>query len=277
MEKTRSIVLVTGASSGLGFAVARYLFEKGYTVYAGARSFKSENIQQKSEEYFYSVYLDVTDQASVDMLLEQIKMREGRLDVLVNCAAHLVLGSVEDTSIDEYRGVLETNFLGTLRMCKGVVPIMREQRSGLIINFSSINGVLGIPFQSAYVASKFAIEGFTESLSMEVKNYGIGIVMIEPGDHRSGSKNYRHHAKIADSISSPYHQYFTKVIHKIEFDETNGSYPTGLASLIYKITLKSKPKLRYTIGRLDQKFSIVLKKLLPGRLFEKIIYDYYNK
>lgn len=279
MQKEKKIVLVTGASSGLGFAVANHLCEMGCTVYAGARRFEkgsTENQSKDAEGRLYRTYLDVTDQASTEALLKQIVEREGRLDVLVNCAAFLVLGSVEDTSIDEYRGVLETNFLGTTRMCKNVVPIMRKQNHGQIVNFSSINGVLGIPFQSAYVSSKFAIEGMTECLSLETKNFGIKVSMIEPSDHRSGSRDYRPHAKRADSTDSAYYDRFKTVTGKIEHDENNGSYPQDLAKLIHKIIMTKRPKLRYTVGKFDQRLSTVVKKILPGRMFEKIIESYYK-
>jgi NAD(P)-dependent dehydrogenase (short-subunit alcohol dehydrogenase family) len=293
MKKQREVILVTGASSGLGLAVSKYLAEKGYKVYAGARSFKAANIDEaavskdssKSLEDKPSdmkgslrrIYLDVTDQATVDNAIDTIKKEEGKIDVLVNCAAHLVLGAIEDTDISEYRGVIETNFLGTVRMCKAVAPVMRNQRDGLIINFSSINGVLGIPFQSAYVSSKFAIEGFTECLSLEHKEFGVKVAMIEPSDHRSGSSNYRPHAKKADLTDSPYYERFKTVSGVIHHDETNGSYPEDLANRIYKITLKSNPRLRYTVGKFDQRLSVLVKKIVPGRVFEKIIYGYYDK
>lgn len=277
MKKERSVVLVSGASSGLGKAVSEFLYEKGFNVYAGARSFKEETTEKRegSSGCLHRVNLDVTDPSSAKKLIERIKNDEGRIDVLINCAVHLVLGSVEDTSIDEYRGVLETGFFGDLNMIKGVLPVMRSQNNGLIINFSSINGVLGIPFQSAYVSLKFAIEGLTECLSLEVKDFGIDVVMLEPSDHRSGSKAYRPHAKLADSTNSAYYQRYKKVTGKISHDEETGSFPVGLAALIYKIILKQKPKLRYTVGKFDQRLSVVLKKILPGRLFEKVIYSYY--
>ncbi|MDP4092756.1 MAG: SDR family NAD(P)-dependent oxidoreductase, partial [Bacillota bacterium] len=168
------VVLVTGASSGLGLAVANYLYQKGFNVYAGARSFKAESIERNSEGgILHKINLDVTDQTSVGSVLKHITEQENTLDVLVNCAAYLVLGSVEETSFDEYNLVLNTNLYGALRMIKGVLPDMRQHKCGLIVNFSSINGLLGIPYQSAYVASKFAIEGMSECLSLELKNFGV--------------------------------------------------------------------------------------------------------
>ncbi len=271
MLNNKKVVLVTGASSGLGLAVATYLSKMGYIVYAGARSFKNEDKSGQNK-----IYLDVTDKNSVDEVLKTIMKREGKLDILVNCAAYLVLGSIEDTTIEEYRGVLETNFLGTLRMCQSVVPIMREQKEGRIINFSSINGLMATPFQSAYVASKFAIEGMTECLSLEVKDFGIKVTLIEPSDHRSGSKNYRPHAKNADIKSSAYYDKYIRVTNKFAHDEDNGSYPERLAETVYEITKKKNPNLRYTVGKFDQRLSTILKRILPARVFEKIILGYYK-
>jgi len=274
MNKNDKAIIVTGASSGLGLAVAKYLSEVGYTVFAGARSYKGETIDENTN--FKKVYLDVTDQASVDSLVNNIILQNGKIDVLINCAAMLVLGSVEDTGIDEYEKVLNTNFFGTIRMCKAVLPHMRANNSGLIINFSSIMGLFAIPFQSAYSASKFAIEGFTEALSMETKAFGIKVTLIEPTDHKSGSQKYRPHALHAADESSAYRDVFLKIASKIEYDESHGSEPEILAGFINKIIQKNNPKLRYKFGKFDQKLSVLLKRILPGRVFESIIYSYYN-
>ena len=279
MSKDKTVVLVTGASSGLGSAVATHLCKMGYIVYAGARSFKNESKDQiafSSTEKHKKIYLDVTNQDNVDAVLNTIKNREGTLDILINCAAYLVLGAVEDTTVEEYRGVLETNFLGTLRMCQGAVPIMREQKEGRIINFSSINGLLATPFQSAYVSSKFAIEGMTECLSMEVKDFGIKVSLIEPSDHRSGSRNYRPHAKNADLRTSAYYDRYIRVTNKIAHDEDTGSEPMKLAEVVYSVTKKKNPNLRYTVGKLDQRLSAILKRILPARVFESIVSVYYK-
>lgn len=268
------VIIVTGASSGLGFAVAQGLSEAGYTVYAGARSYKDEVCGEKSN--LKKAYLDVTDQASINSFISNIISQEGKINVLINCAAMLVLGSVEDTGIVEYERVLNTNLVGTIRMCKAVLPHMRTRRSGLIINFSSIMGLLAIPFQSAYSSSKFAIEGFTEALSMETKPFGIKVTLIEPTDHKSGSQKYRPHALLADDPGSAYRDIFLKVTSKIEYDESHGSEPEILAGFIKKIIQSKNPKLRYKIGKFDQKLSVLLKRILPGRIFESVIYTYYN-
>lgn len=274
MNKKDKVILVTGASSGLGRAVSEHLAGAGYTVYAGARSFKG--IPFDKNDSLKRVYLDVTDQDSIDTLVKSIVSHESKIDVLINCAAVIVLGSVEDTSIEEYEKVFGTNLMGTIRMCRAVLPYMRAWRSGLIINFSSIMGLLAIPFQSAYSSSKFAIEGFTEALSLEARNFGINVTIIEPTDHKSGSQKYRLHAAMADSDNSAYKDLFSKVVSKIDYDESHGSEPERLARLVGKIIRRRKPKLRYKVGKFDQKLSVVLKRILPGRMFERIISSYYN-
>lgn len=272
-------VLITGASSGLGLAVAKRLYESGHTVYAGARSYKTPETLPPSVQYkgtLHRVYMDVTLPGSIDDVIRSIVDKEGGLDALVNCAARLVLGSVEDTGVEEYRRVMDTNFIGTLNACKSAMAVMRRQGRGLIVNFSSLNGILGIPFQSAYVSSKFAVEGLSECLSLEAGKFGIKVVLIEPGDHRSGSKAYRPHAVNAASEGSPYRRDFATVTEKIERDEENGSDPAGVARLVDKLLSAKKPGLRYTVGSFDQRLSAMLKRLLPGRMFEKIILSYYN-
>lgn len=273
MEQREKVILVTGASSGLGLAVANHLGNIGHTVYAGARSFKDESLDQKSPR---RVYLDVTDENSVNEVIHNIIDNEGRIDVVVNCAAMLILGSVEDISLSEFDKVMETNLIGTIRVCKAVLPHMRSKNSGLIINFSSIMGLLAIPFQCAYSASKFAIEGFSEALSLETKGFGIKVVIVEPTDHKSGSQKYRPHAEGAISENSPYRDLFLRITKKIEYDEANGSEPDKLARVVEKIINSKNPKLRFKVGKFDQKLSVFAKRILPSRVFESVIFSYYN-
>lgn len=272
MKQSSKIVLVTGASSGLGLAVATHLEQLGHIVYAGARSFGSE---EQEGDTLKKVYLDVTDQATISAVVEKIIETEGRIDVLVNCAAIQILGSVEDTTYEDFEKVLLTNTGGVVRTCKAVLPYMRNRNEGQIINFSSIMGLVAVPFQSAYTASKFAIEGFTETLRMETRNYGIKVSMVEPTDHKSGSMKYRPHAPAADQLSSPYRDLFLKVTSRIEYDEAHGSEPEDLARLIGRIIRSKRPRLRYMSGKFDQKLSVLIKRIAPGRLFESIIYSYY--
>lgn len=271
------VILVSGASSGLGAATARYLFEKGYTVYAGARSYKTESTESNPDGrpgILHKVYLDVTDMQSIERLVADIIQREGKIDVLVNCAAIIILGSVEDISMEEFHRVISTNLYGMINMCKQVLPQMRAVQKGLIINFSSGAGIIGIPYQSAYSSSKFAIEGFSEVLRWEVKKHGIDVVLVEPGDCKSGSQTYRMHAQKADT-ATPYSEDFKNVTAKIDSDEANGSEPIKAAQVVYKIINKSKPGIRYNVMKAIEKMPL-MKMLFPTWFIEWIFLDYYR-
>ncbi len=176
------VVLITGASSGLGLACAEHLHSKGYRVYGTSRQIKRDTPSGS----FQMIRMDVCDDNSVKEAIGRIVAAEKQLDILVNNAGISVSGAVEDISIAEYKIQFETNFFGALRVCQGVLPIMREQRSGCIINVSSLAGQIGLPFDGAYAASKFALEGVSEALRMEVKAFGIKVVLLEPGDINTG-------------------------------------------------------------------------------------------
>jgi NAD(P)-dependent dehydrogenase (short-subunit alcohol dehydrogenase family) len=273
----KKVVLVAGASSGLGLAAAAHLYDKGCIVYAGARSFAAESTELKDESggILHKGFLDVTDEGSIEKFVQGVMAVEGRIDVLVNCAAVIVLGSAEDLSMDEYRNVMDTNFFGTVMMCRQVLPHMREKGTGLIINFSSGAGLIGIPFQGAYCSSKFAIEGFSESLRWETKNFGIDVVLVEPGDNNAGSEKYRLHAGKAGSGQSPYAADFKTVTEKIASDEANGAKAGSVAGKVYKIISSRKPRIRYRVFRLAEKM-LPLKMVMPSRLVEMIFFGYYN-
>ncbi len=273
------VVFVVGGSSGIGLSVAARLACGGMTVYSGARSFKGQEGESTFADGsgYQKLYVDVTNEETLQSAVAAILAAEGRIDVLINCAAQICLGAAEDLSVDEYQNIMNINFLGVIRSCQAVLPVMRKQQSGHIINFSSINGLLATPFTSAYVASKHAIEGFSEALSLEVKKWGLQVTLIEPTDHRNGAKASRLHAKRAADEKSPYYQEYKKVTEKIAHDEETGCDPAGVGELIYNVLQKKQPALRYRVGKFDQKLSFVLKKILPSRMFERIIYDYYLK
>ena len=174
----RKVILITGASSGIGNACAQHLASRGYRVYGTCRSLDG----QRLHENIQMLSMNVDDDLSVDNAVARLLQESGRLDGVVNNAGFALMGSVEDTSIDEARAQMETNFFGVLRVCRSVLPVMRKQGSGYIINISSLAGVLGLPFSGLYSASKFALEGMTESLRLELRSFGVCVVLIEPGD-----------------------------------------------------------------------------------------------
>src|SRR5256886_13513568 len=169
-------ILVTGASSGIGQATARLLAERGFTVFGTAR--KRESAQSQGVTM---VALDVRSDDSVRACVEQVVAKAGRLDVLVNNAGYTVTGAAEETSIDEAKAQLETNFFGAVRMVNAVLPAMRKAGAGKIINIGSLAGITAIPFSAFYTASKFAIDGYSEALWHEVRPFGIHVTVLEPG------------------------------------------------------------------------------------------------
>ena len=265
---TQKTVWVTGASSGLGLHTAAQLQKDGWRVIAGARSF-----EDGEKDGIHRLKLDVTDEESIRNFCEKAKAI-AMPDALVQCAGMLVLGSCEETGTEEFRRVIDTNYLGMVRVNRAVLPLMREQGHGKIVLFSSINGLLGIPFQSAYTASKHAIEGYAECLSMEVKPFGIQVMLVEPGDHRSGSDKYRPHAA-AMSADSPYAEAYESSVAVIAHDEHNGSDPDVLGRKIARTLDRKRIPFRKRIASPDQHLAVYVHKLLPAKLNAAILRKYY--
>ena len=261
-------VWVTGASSGLGLHTAMALRDDGWRVIAGARSF-----DDGESDGMMRLKLDVTDGESVARFCEKAS-GIAMPDALVQCAGMLVLGSCEETSAEEFRRVIDTNYLGMVRMNHDVLPLMRGRGGGKIVLFSSINGLLGIPFQSAYTASKHAIEGYAECLQMEVKPFGIQVMLVEPGDHRSGSDKYRPHAA-AMGPDSPYAAEYESGIGVISHDEQNGSDPDVLGQKIARTLDGRTIPFRKRIASPDQHLAVYIHRLLPAKLNAAILRSYY--
>lgn len=269
MEK--GTVWVTGASSGLGFYTAKALAEAGHLVIAGARSFKP--YEGPCACGVHRIPLDVRSVESIRSFQRQALVLSPRVDALYNCAGVLVLGPCEETSRDEYLNVLETNFLGVVEMTRAALPLMRAQGSGRIINFSSINGLLGIPFQSAYTASKHAIEGYTECLSLEVGRFGIQVCLLEPGDHRGGSQATR--LRAAAAANSPYQDAWRRGVSVIARDEANGCDPERLGRIAAGLLAKRRMPLRKRVAKFDQRLAVTLHRLFPAEVIQSILYGYY--
>jgi len=264
------VVLVTGASSGIGQSCAALFAQRGYRVYGASRSAVS------TSDGVAPLRMDVTQDDSVRAACDSLLTREGRLDILINSAGMGIAGAVEDTSPEEAREQFEVNFLGVLRVCRAVLPAMRQQGSGYIVNIGSIGGVIAIPYQGLYSASKFALEGLTECLRMEVKPFGIRVVLIEPGDHRTGfTENRRVTAGSAENQT--YRTAFTRAIQRMANDEQAGPAPDRVAELVYGVTQRRNPRLRYTAGSRVQRAAVWLKRLTPNALVERIITAYYAR
>lgn len=241
---------------------------------AGARSFSDSSTHLQGEN-IHCLPLDVTNEESCASFAKEAFQISPRVDALICAAAILILGSCEMTSPEEYLRVMNTNFIGIHRIVRQVLPAMREAHAGKILFFSSINGLMGIPFQSAYTASKHAIEGYAECLQMELVPYGIQVGLIEPGDHRGGSQHTRLHARMEDA-SSPYAEEYQAAISVIARDEANGLLPEALGRKLVRHLEKSRMPFRYRIAKPDQHFAVWLHRLLPFRLNGKILRDYYQ-
>ena len=205
-----------------------------------------------------------------------ILAREGRLDVLVNNAGFGIAGAIEETSIEEAVAQFEVNFFGVVRMCRAALPVMRQQRSGYIINIGSIGGLIAIPYQGLYSASKFALEGLSESLRLEVGPFGVHVVIIEPGDHHTSFTENRRMA-LAAVRGSAYQDHFERAIARMAHDEQAGPVPDGIARLVHKVIKDPKPRLRYTTGPAAQRAAVWLKRTMPYAIVEKIMQVYYTR
>ena len=268
--KGQKTAWVTGASSGLGLHTAMALLDDGWQVIAGARSFSRE---KSNQDGIIRLGLDVTSEESVREFCR--KAAEIALpDAVVQCAGFLVLGSCEETATEEFRRVIDTNYLGMVRMNREVLPLMRKRGGGKIVLFSSINGLMGIPFQSAYTASKHAIEGYAECLMLETAPFGIQVMLVEPGDHRSGSEKYRPHAA-AMSDGSPYTEAYASATAQIHYDETNGSDPDQLGRKIAKLLDRKRIPFRKRIASTDQHLAVYIHRFLGARINAAVLRRYY--
>lgn len=269
------IILITGASSGIGAACARHLAALGHRVYGTSRRAPAPAQATPDDDGVIMLRMDVTDEASVQRAVEHVLAREGRLDVLINGAGDGIAGAVEDTAMDEAHAQLDTNFFGTLCACRAVLPAMRAQGDGLIVNISSIGGGIGLPFQAMYSASKFALEGMSEALRIEVRPYGIRVVLVEPGDMRTGFTANRRMVA-AHRETSPYYAAGERAVAVMVHDEENGASPELVARLVARLMAKKSPRLRYMVGPIVEQTALLLKRVLPWRLFEAALRLYYK-
>lgn len=248
------VAVVTGSSSGIGYETSLLLARNQFTTYATMRNLnKSEELKgiaSRERIPLHITQLNVNDDSSVENAIGSIIKENGKIDLLVNNAGYDLFGSLEEASIEEIREQFETNFFGVVRTTKAVIPAMRKQGSGTIVNISSVGGRLGLtPFGTAYHASKFAIEGLTESLRHELADFNINIILVEPGAIRSNFVDNVKTVKGFDSNKSPYAKTVQQMFQGLETFFASSSHPVDVAQVILNAVNSPSPELRYPVGK----------------------------
>ncbi|MDX1627633.1 MAG: oxidoreductase [Fulvivirga sp.] len=271
----KQVVLVTGASSGIGKATARQLLQDGYTVYVAAR--RVDKMEDLKKEGALPLQMDITSEDDVKNVVTAIAARDGGVDILINNAGYAIYGSVEETSLKDARRQFEVNIFGLAYLTQLVIPYMREQRAGKIINMSSMGGKMYTPLGAWYHGTKHALEGWSDSLRLELKPFGIDVVIIEPGVimtefgdvmmkpmlERSGDGPYAHIAKpLAKATEESYNQ-------------GQGSRPELIARVIAKAVKAKRPKTRYVRGKFARPMMFI-RKWLGDRIFDKVVMSQVN-
>lgn len=263
------VVLITGGSSGIGKSIGEFLTSKGYDVFGTSR-----NPERYSDSKFKLIALDVADTISIAKAVQTVVETSGRLDVLINNAGAGITGPIEEIPDEEIKRNFETNLFGPINVIKAVLPQMRKQNSGLIINITSIAGYMGLPYRGIYSASKGALELITEAFRMEVRNFNIHMTNVAPGDFATNIAAGRYTAPVVKG--SPYETVYKNTLHLMNEHVDNGQNPKIMAEVILKIINTTNPKIHYKVGVFLQKFSIVLKRILPDRVYEKMLMKHYK-
>lgn len=262
------VILVTGASSGFGKAIAEELVKRGYTVYGTSR---------KGCDFGNGVKMlsmDVRDRSSVQAAVNSVMDECGRIDVLINNAGVGISGALELATYDEIEWQMNTNFMGMVNVCNAVIPGMRVRRQGRIINISSIAGVMAVPFQGFYSASKFAIEGYSEALSMELYPFGVKVCVVEPGDFRT---NFTANRAVSEAtLNSEYGSCFKRTMAIIEKEEKGGSKPEKLAKAVRRLVERKNPPFRTKVGPWFQVALAKVCRAVPYSLLAKGLRWFYK-
>ncbi|MRT17430.1 SDR family oxidoreductase [Vitellibacter sp. q18] len=266
MPKT---VLITGGSSGIGKAIGEYLTARGYEVFGTSR-----NPEKIANSKFPLLKMDVNDTASIKTVVEGIIDKSQKIDVVINNAGVGITGPIEETPESEIKNAFQTNFYGPINVIKAVLPQMREQGFGQIINVTSIAAYMGLPYRGIYSATKAALEITIEALRMETLQFGIKMTNVAPGDFATNIAAGRYHAPILEN--SPYKKDYGNTLKMMDQHVDNGDDPLKMAKAVHRIIEDSNPKIHYKIGAPLQKFSIVLKRILPDKMYEKMLLRHYG-
>jgi NAD(P)-dependent dehydrogenase (short-subunit alcohol dehydrogenase family) len=254
------VVLITGASAGIGQAAADLLHRSGWTVVGASR-------RGTASGGWEPAVMDVDDDTAVVQGVARLMEVHKRLDAVVACAGWGLAGAVEQTPIADAKDQLETNFWGAVRCVQAALPILRSQGGGRIVLVSSLGGLIGIPFQAFYSASKYAMEGYGEALAYEVAPFGIEVSLVEPGNIRTDFTSARRDVEVPDGDVT-YAKSVKRAVEQMEKDEANGASPARVAAVIEKVLEARRPPRRVSVGKFDERLGVFAKRLLPYRLFE---------
>ncbi len=263
------VVVLSGASSGLGLAAANDLVRRGYRVVGGARRFPREGSS------FENLHLDVCNPDSVQAFIEAVVARYGRIDALVNCAGVAFTGALEETSDAEERAMFEVNVFGTLRMCRAALPHLRRRAPSRIVNVSSIAGFVGLPFQTAYCATKFAVEGLSEALQYELRPYGVSVSVLQPGDFLTEMTERSVLASGAVDRSC-YASARQQAVAVMDADCRSNTDLSPFTRTLARVLSQAKPRLRYTVAVPGQRLAAVLARHAPDGLVAATVHRLYR-
>ncbi|MDR2223177.1 MAG: SDR family oxidoreductase [Flavobacteriaceae bacterium] len=263
------VVFITGGSSGIGKCIGEYLLLKGFKVYGTSR-----NPEKVVSSKFPLVALDVRDVQSIKNAIAEVLEKEKNIDILINNAGVGITGPIEEIPTEEILNNFQTNVFGPIEVIKAVLPNMRNRKSGLIINVTSIAGYMGLPFRGVYSSSKSALEMITEALRMELKAFNIEVTNVAPGDFATNIAAGRYHAPVLSN--SAYKEIYQMSLDMMNEHVDEGGNPMEMAEAIFKIINTPKPKVRYKVGAPMQKFSLILKKILPSKMYEKLLMNHYK-
>ncbi len=268
-DTSSQVVLITGGSSGIGKSIGEFLKTKKYKVYGTSRD------PSKFTDFpFALVKLDVTQNDTINNAVSEILKKEGRIDILINNAGMGITGPIEETPEEEIKKAFNTNYFGAINVTKAVLPHMRKQGGGLVINITSIAGYMGLPFRGIYSATKGALELTTEAFRIELKPFNIKMTNVAPGDFATNIAAGRYHAPVLDN--SPYKKSYKNTLDIMNEHVNAGKDPGVMAKVILKVMQTPDPKAHYKVGEPLQKFSIVLKRILPDKVYEKMLLKHYK-
>lgn len=270
MAHHSEVVLITGGASGLGKATGQYLASRGYRVYGTARSPE----KYPGFDLFPLLQMDVRQSSSVEAAIAELIGREGRVDILINNAGVGITGPIEETPREAVGDAFETNFHGPLRVIRAVLPHMRQHRKGFILNITSVAGYMGLPYRGFYSASKGALGIITEAYRMEIREFGIRMANLAPGDFATNIAAGRYHCPMLQG--SPYREPYGRTLDLMDQHVASGKDPVVLARKVYQILQQRHPKVHYTAGSFLQRLSLVLKKILPDKIYERLLLNHYK-